>query len=44
MHRIIGLIFFTFLFHPGVGQINQTDSDGKKHGLWEKRYENGELQ
>lgn len=44
MNKVFGLIFFTFLFHQGVGQINQNDSEGKKHGLWEKQYENGEIQ
>jgi antitoxin component YwqK of YwqJK toxin-antitoxin module len=44
MIKVFGLIFFTFLFLQGFGQINQNDSDGKKHGLWEKQYENGEIQ
>jgi len=44
MNRIIGLILFTFMVQQVVGQINQKDSEGKKHGLWEKRYENGETQ
>jgi antitoxin component YwqK of YwqJK toxin-antitoxin module len=44
MSRFFTLIFFTCLFQPLIGQINQTDSEGKKHGPWEKRYEDGEIQ
>jgi antitoxin component YwqK of YwqJK toxin-antitoxin module len=44
MNRVIFLFFFTCFLQPLIGQINQTDSDGKNHGPWEKRYENGEIQ
>lgn len=43
MSRTIVLFLFTILILPVFGQINQTDENGKKHGKWEQRYENGEI-
>lgn len=37
------LLFFGFT-QFGWGQMNMTDDQGRKHGKWEKRYDNGELQ
>lgn len=44
MNRFFLWIIFTCIFQPLFGQLNQTDKEGKKHGIWEKRYENGEIQ
>ena len=43
MSRLITLILFICITQPLICQINQTDAEGKKHGYWEKRYDNGEI-
>ena len=44
INRILrNALFVSFLFPlSAVSQINQLDKDGKKHGVWEPKYENGQ--
>lgn len=44
MNRIHLLLVFISFCQLSLGQMNQTDSEGRKHGKWEKRYDNGEIQ
>lgn len=41
--KIFTTIFIFLLPFVLMGQINETDADGKRHGLWKKQHPNGRL-
>src|SRR6056297_1695208 len=42
--KTLMLLFFSFLFSSKLYGQNQVDDNGRKHGVWKKKYPNGQIQ